>query len=133
LCWADILENYNTTSNSKSLTILTIQEVSLKIKKKDLDATRKWLEKREIPIYKDNKPHYVYEVDVDCEIDKTRVRTLRNKYPNNWEEIYRKIARDNSVYEMVVLSLGGEVCSKPTSKIKLQNDNERELYKRYSA
>lgn len=131
MCWADILENYNSTSNSKSLTILSIQEVSSKIKKKDLDATRKWLEKREIPIYKDSKPHYVYEVDVDCEIDKTRVRTLRNKYPNNWEEIYRKIARDNSVYEMVVLSLGGEVCRKPTSKIKLQNNNERELYKRY--
>ena len=125
------MENYNSTSNSKSLTILSIQEVSSKIKKKDLDSTRKWLEKREIPIYKDSKPHYVYEVDVDCEIDKTRVRTLRNKYPNNWEEIYRKIARDNSVYEMVVLSLGGEVCRKPTSKIKLQNNNERELYKRY--
>ena len=126
------MKNYNNTSNSKSLTILSIQEVSSKIKKKDLDATRKWLEKREIPIYKDSKPHYVYEVDVDCEIDKTRVRTLRNKYPNNWEQVYKKIARDTSVYEMVVLSLDGEVFTKPTSKIKPQNNNERDLYKRYS-
>jgi hypothetical protein len=123
----------NNNSNSKSLIILTLQEVAPKIKKNDIDAIRKWLSDRNITIYKDSRPHYVYEIDVDCEIDKPRVRTLRNKFPDDWENFYRKIAKDDAVCEMVILSLGGEVRAKPLAKIKPTNKKEEDLIKRYSA
>ena len=129
------MNNYNNTTattSSNSLAILTISDVGPKIKKKDTDAIKKWLEKKNITIYKETKTHFVYEIDVDCEIDKIRVRDLRNKYPNNWKEIYKKIAKDNSVYEMVVLSLGGEFIDKPMTKIKTRNAVEEALFKRYS-
>lgn len=128
------MNNYNnTTTSSNSLTILTISDVGPKIKKKDTDAIKKWLENKNITIYKEAKTHFVYEIDVDCEIDKVRVRDLRNRYPNNWKEIYRKIANDDSVYEMVVLSLGGELIDKPMTKIKTINPVEEALFKRYSS
>jgi hypothetical protein len=123
----------NNNSNSKSLIILTLQEVAPKIKKNDIDAIRKWLSDRNITIYKDSRPHYVYEIDVDCEIDKPRVRTLRNKFPDDWEHFYRKIAKDDAVCEMVILSLSGEVRAKPLAKIKPTNKKEEDLIKRYSA
>lgn len=122
------MEDINTL-NSKSLTVLTIQEVAQKIKKKDIDATRKWLDERNITIYKDSKPHYVYEIDIDCEMDKPYVRNLRNKHPNNWEEIYKKVAKDNSVYELVVLSLSGEISTRPTTKLKITRSDDVKLYK----
>ena len=128
------MNNYNNTiiTSSNSLAILTISDVGPKIKKKDTEAIKKWLEKKNITIYKETKTHFVYEIDVDCEIDKIRVRDLRNKYPNNWKEIYKKITKDNSVYEMVVLSLGGEFIDKPMTKIKTRNAVEDALFKRYS-
>jgi hypothetical protein len=115
------------------LTILTISDVGSKIKKKDVEAIKKWLAKKNITIYKETKTHFVYEIDVDCEIDKTRVRDLRNKYPNDWEKVYKKIAKNDAVYEMVVLSLGGELCVNPKSKIRLKDDKEYGLLKRYLA
>jgi hypothetical protein len=121
-----------TTTSSNSLTILTISDVGSKIKKKDVEAIKKWLAKKNITIYKETKTHFVYEIDVDCEIDKTRVRDLRNKYPNDWEKVYKKIAKNDAVYEMVVLSLGGELCVNPKSRIRLKDDKEYGLLKRYS-
>lgn len=122
----------NNSSDSKSLTILTLQEVAPKIKKNDIDAVRKWLSNRKITIYKDSRPHYVYEIDVDCEIDKPRVRDLRNKFPDKWEEMYRKMTKDDAVYELVVFSLGGELSLKPKTKIKPRNKEEKDFIKIYS-
>ena len=108
-------------------------EVADKLKLKDFDATKRWLEKKGIAIYKETKTHFVYEIDVDVEIDKTRVKDLRNKYPNNWEKLYKKIAKDDSVYEMVVHSLVGESVARPTTKLKLTNQDDKELYKKLIA
>jgi len=123
----------NNETNTKSLTILSILEVADKLKLKDFDATKRWLEKKGIAIYKETKTHFVYEIDVDVEIDKTRVKDLQNKYPNNWEELYKKIAKDDSVYEMVVYSLVGESVARPTTKLKLTNQDDKELYKKLIA
>jgi hypothetical protein len=130
--WFAILDK-NNTSISKSFTLITIPEVAIKIKLTDFEATKKWLLQKNITIHSDRKPYTVYEIDVDCELDKPYVRDLRNKYPDNWEEIYRKIAKDDAVCEMVVLSLSGEVKFKPLSKIKTINKSEDELLKRYMA
>ncbi|SDG81484.1 hypothetical protein SAMN04488062_102245 [Flavobacterium omnivorum] len=120
------------SQNSKSLSTLTIQDVGVKIKITDSEAIKRWLKNKNIQIHKFPKGNYVYQVDVDCEIDKPFVKDLRNKYPNNWKEIYKKIAKDHSVYEMVVLSLGAEFFDKPLTKIKTINPIEDALFKRYS-
>ena len=123
----------NNETNTKSLGLLTILEVAKKIKLSNFDASKKWLEKKGIKIYKETKTHLVYEIDVDVEIDKNKVKDLRIKYPNNWEQLYKKIAKDDSVYEMVVFILNGETVSRPTTKLKLTSEADKDLYKKLIA
>ena len=123
----------NNETNTKSLGLLTILEVGKKIKLSDFEAIKRWLEKKGIKIYKETKTHLVYEIDVDVEIDKNKVKDLRIKYPNNWEQLYKKIAKDDSVYEMVVFILNGETVSRPTTKLKLTSEADKDLYKKLIA
>jgi hypothetical protein len=115
-----------------SLALLTLPEVGTRIKIKDIESIKRWLSKYNIMMYKLSKQICVYEIDLDCEIDKIRVRDLRMQHPNNWEEVYKSIAKDKSVFEMVVTSLGGEVASKPSTRVKLKSDYEKELLKKYN-
>lgn len=123
----------NNEKQTKSLGILTILEVGQKIKLSDFDAIKKWLVKKGITIYKETKVHFVYEIDVDVEIDKIRVKDLKAKNPNNWQELYKMIAKDNAVYEMVVYSLVGDSIARPTTKLKLTTDADKELFKKLIA
>ena len=123
----------NNETNTKSLGLLTILEVAKKLKLSNFDATKRWLEKKGIKIYKETKTHLVYEIDVDVEIDKNKVKDLRIKYPNNWEQLYKRIAKDDSVYEMVVFILNGETVSRPTTKLKLTTEADKDLYKKLIA
>lgn len=125
--WFRVLKSIN---EDKNLRILTITEVAERIKTKDSIATKKWLEKKGIKIYTDTKTHYVYEIDVAVEIDKPWVINLMNKYPENWKEVYKKTVKDNTVYEMVLLSLGEEICSLPSTKIKRLNETDMKLFKK---
>ena len=123
----------NNETNTKSLGILTILEVGKKIHLSDFDAIKKWLVKKGITIYKETKVHFVYEIDVDVEIDKIRVKDLKAKNPNNWQELYKIIAKDNAVYEMVVFILNGETVSRPTTKLKMTTEADKDLYKKLIA
>ena len=122
--------NAKEETNSKSLRRLTILEVASKLNFKCTVATKKWLDRKKVKIYKDSKPHYVFEIDVDCEIDKTRIKDLRVKYPNKWVELYREIAKDISVFSMVVLSLKGDLSIKPTTKVPLTTEDDNKLFKK---
>lgn len=123
----------NNEKHTKSLGILTILEVGQKIKLSDFDAIKRWLDKKDITIYKETKVHFVYEIDVDVEIDKIRVRDLKAKNPNNWQELYKMIAKDNAVYEMVVYSLTGDSVVRPATRLKLTTDADKELFKKLIA
>lgn len=117
------------SQNSKSLSTLTIQDVGVKIKITDGEAIKRWLKNKNIQIHKFPKGNYVYQVDVDCEIDKPFVKDLRNKYPNNWKEIYKRINKDNAVYELMVFQMEGELNYVPTTKVKRVNKGDEKLYK----
>ncbi len=123
----------NNETNTKSLGLLTILEVGKKIKLSDFDAIKRWLDKKGITIYKETKVHFVYEIDVDVEIDKIRVKDLKAKNPNNWQELYKMIAKDNAVYDMVVFILNGETVSRPTTKLKMTTEADKDLYKKLIA
>lgn len=117
-----------------SLNILTINEVSAKIKRKNFVSTKNWLLSNNITIHKEGKQLFVFEIDVDTHIDKKKVLELRRQFPNTWQEIYRKIVNDDAVYEMVIHSIGDEnIMLKPTTKIKPISATENELLKKYNA
>ena len=128
--WFRVLDITNKEINLK---ILSIIEVAERIKTKDNIATKKWLEKKGINIYTDTKTHYVYEIDVAVEIDKPWVISLMNRYPEKWKDVYKKTVKDNAVYEMVLLSLGGDLSYLPTTKIKSLNGNDKKLFEKLTA
>lgn len=128
--WFRVLETIN---KRKSLNILSLIEVAEIIKTKDNTATRKWLEKKGVKVYKETKTHFVYEIDVAVEIDKPWVINLMNRYPEKWKDIYKKTVKDNAVYEMVLLSLDEDLGYLPTTKIKSLNESDKKLFKKLTA
>lgn len=117
--------------NSGSLPTLTLLEVGPIIKLKDIAAIKGWLKKHNVQIHKYSKVNYVYQIDVDVEIDKVYARSLRVKFPNNWEELYRKMTKDQSVYDMVLNSLGAVVFTRPTTRIHPVNKKEIDFLNKY--
>jgi hypothetical protein len=118
---------------NSSLVTLTLDEVGVMVKIRDVESIKRWLIKNNIEIHKFSRINYVYKIDVDCVIAKPFVLGLKLKYPNNWEQMFKIIAKDDFVYEMVLLSLGGEFIDKAMTKIKTRNAEEEALYKRYSS
>lgn len=116
--------------NIGSLATLSLNEVGIIIQMKDIEGVKRWLNSNNIKVYKRSKFNYVYKIDVEIEIDKIRVRDLRKSFPNEWEMRYRIIAKDDAVYKMVVLSLGGELNYLATSKVKRKSVGDEQLYKK---
>ena len=85
------MNNENETKNTqiKGLNFLTIKEVASKIKLLDESATLRWLYKNNINIYKISKKNVVYQLEVDCAIEKPFAKYLKKLFPNNWESTYR--------------------------------------------
>ena len=120
------MENTN-IEQAKNLTILTIQEVASKIKFIDDDATKGWLTKNDIEIHKRGRLNYVYQIEVDCALDIPFAKTLKKKYPNYWEEVYKKVAKDEAVSYLVTLQLNTRMINTPQTKVKVTNDAEQKL------
>ncbi len=120
------MENTN-IEQAKNLTILTIQEVASKIKFSDDDATKGWLTKNDIEIHKRGRLNYVYQIEVDCALDIPFAKTLKKKYPNYWEEVYKKVAKDEAVSYLVALQLNTTSINTPQTKVKVTNDAEQKL------
>ncbi len=119
-----------TIGEAKNLEILSISEVAKRLNKKDNTATKKWLIKRGVRIYAESKSHYVYEIDLAVELDKPWVRSLVHKYPDSWKDIYKAVAKDKSVYDLVLMSLGEEINYLPKTKVKKLDENDKKLFKK---
>jgi hypothetical protein len=122
-----MLEEYELKTNS--LDTLTIPQVVHKINVKDNDTAKKWLSDRNIPIYKWSSQPFVYQIEVDCEIDKPYVMTLRNKHPQQWKEIYRSVVKDMAVYNLQLIQLNQQPTPTPTTSVKPLDKNDEKIYK----
>lgn len=101
-------------------------EVAPKIKMKDGESAKKWLIKKNIPIYQLGKKDVVYQIDVDCELDKPFVINLKRKFPNNWEQTYKRLNPDEVVCNMVIMQLQGEI-SMPSNRVLPLNNADLQL------
>ncbi len=121
-----MLAEYEFKTNS--LDTLTIPQVAHKINVKDNDTAKKWLSDRNIPIYKWSSQPFVYQIEVDCEIDKPYVMSLRNKYPLQWKEIYRGVVKDMAVYNLQLIQLEQLPTPAPTSRVRPLDKNDEKIY-----
>ena len=120
-------EGYNNIS--RSLDTLTIPQVAEKINVKDIETAKKWLVEQGIKIHKFTKTPFVYQIEVDSQIDKPFVQQLRNKYPDKWKDRYRDVVKDLSVYNLTITLLEDEISPIPRVKISKINKKDEERYK----
>ena len=122
-----MLEEYEYKSNS--LETLTIPQVAQKIYAKDNDTAKKWLSDRNIQIHRWSARPFVYQIEVDCEIDKPYVMSLRNKLPHQWKEIYRGVVKDLAVYNLQLIQLEQLPTPTPTTRVRPMDKAEEKIYK----
>ena len=121
-------EGYNNIS--RSLDTLTLPQVAEKINVKDIETAKKWLVERGIKIHKFTKTPFVYQIEVDSQIDKPFVQQLRNKYPDKWKDRYRDVVKDLSVYNLTITLLEDDISPIPRVKSSRVNKKDEERYKK---
>ncbi len=120
-------EGYNNIS--RSLDTLTLPQVAEKINVKDIETAKKWLVERGIKIHKFTKTPFVYQIEVDSQIDKPFVQQLRNKYPDKWKDRYRDVVKDLSVYNLTITLLEDEISPVPAARATMINKKDEKRYK----
>ena len=120
-------EGYNNIS--RSLDTLTLPQVAEKINVKDIETAKKWLVEQGIKIHKFTKTPFVYQIEVDSQIDKPFVQQLRNKYPDKWKDRYRDVVKDLSVYNLTITLLEDEISPVPAARATMINKKDEKRYK----
>ena len=115
---------------SRSLDTLTLAQVAEKINVKDIETAKKWLQEKSIKIHRFLNNSFVYQIEVDSQIDKPFVQQLRNKYPNKWKDRYRDVVKDLSVYNLTITLLEDEISPIPRVKSSNINKKDKDRYKR---
>jgi hypothetical protein len=115
---------------SRSLDTLTLAQVAEKINVKDIETAKKWLQEKSIKIHRFLNNSFVYQIEVDSQIDKPFVQQLRNKYPDKWKDRYRDVVKDLSVYNLTITLLEDEISPIPRVKSSNINKKDKDRYKR---
>ena len=115
---------------SKGLDTLTLAQVAERINVKNIETAKKWLMINGIKIHRFINSLFVYQIEVDSQIDKPYVQQLRNKYPDKWKDRYRDVVKDLSVYNLTITLLEDEISPIPRIKSSNVNKKDEERYKR---
>jgi len=115
---------------SKGLDTLTLAQVAERINVKNIETAKKWLIANGIKIHRFINGLFVYQIEVDSQIDKAYVQQLRNKYPDKWKDRYRDVVKDLSVYNLTITLLEDEISPIPRVKSSNINKKDEERYKR---
>ncbi len=115
---------------SKGLDTLTLAQVAERINVKNIETAKKWLMINGIKINRFINSLFVYQIEVDSQIDKPYVQQLRNKYPDKWKDRYRDVVKDLSVYNLTITLLEDEISPIPRVKISKINKKDEERYKK---
>ena len=114
---------------SRSLDTLTLAQVAEKINVKDIESAKKWLKEKGIKLHRFLNSTFVYQIEVDSEIDKPFVQQLRNKYPDKWKDRYRDVVKDLSVYHLTITLLEDEISPVPAARATMINKKDEKRYK----
>lgn len=106
---------------------ITLKQIGDEIKLRNQKAIRKWLIDRGITIHKLSSKTFVYKIDFDLHSDKPLVMNLRRNNPRNWKEMYRVIANNDTLYNLMMLEMEQETIDSPTTMVSTRNKNDEKL------
>ena len=107
--------------------ILTLGEVSKILMMDSIPAVKKWLTSKNIFMSKISKSYYVYAVEIFSELEKEYALNLRRNYPTQWKEMYKCVAKNSAIYELVLMQIGEEIVHKPLYKVKTRGLKDEKL------
>ena len=114
----------------KSLDTLTLEQVAERIHAANEKSTRKWLKDCAINVYQFSRKSFVYQIEVESEVDKPFVISLRNKFPDKWKEKYRDVVKDLAVYNLTISTIEETPTPTPTVRARRINKKDEDRYKR---
>jgi hypothetical protein len=117
------------SSSNYNSGLLTLDQVGDLLMLNSIQSVKNWLRSKNISVNKFSKANYVYEVEVVCEIQKQLVNNLRRNYPTKWKEMYKVVAPNESIFELVLLQIGEQVVYKPINKVKTKGTTDEKLLK----
>jgi hypothetical protein len=123
------MKQSNSNPNILELKVMTLRQVGDEINMNDLKSIRKWLTKNNITIHKFSSKTFVYKIDFNLHLYKPLVITLRNKNPNNWKEMFKVIANDEVLFNLMMLEMEQEVIKKPLTWVTTRNKCDEKLLK----
>ena len=123
------MKQSNSNPNILELKVMTLRQVGDEINMNDLKSIRKWLTKNNITIHKFSSKTFVYKIDFNLHLYMPLVITLRNKNPNNWKEMFKVIANDEVLYNLMMLEMEQEVIKKPLTWVTTRNKSDEKLLK----
>lgn len=106
---------------------LTLKHIGDEINLRNQRAIRKWLIDRGISIHKLSSKTFVYKIDFDLHSDKPLVMNLRRTNPRNWKEMYRVIANNDTLYNLMMLEMEQETVASPTTMVSTKTKNDEKL------
>jgi hypothetical protein len=123
------MKQSNSNPNILELKVMTLRQVGDEINMNDLKSIRKWLTRNNITIHKFSSKTFVYKIDFNLHLYKPLVITLRNKNPNNWKEMFKVIANDEVLFNLMMLEMEQEVIKKPLTWVTTRNKSDEKLLK----
>lgn len=119
-------QNY-LTNEQNSLRMIQLDEVGHKVDLKDRGAIRKWLRTAGISLHKIGKSFYVYGIEVDYAMVKGYVMSLRSRFPDRWQQLYKVVCTDQTLFDYTLFMMQEEPVIEQLTKVKPQSKEDKKL------
>lgn len=107
--------------------MLSVREVADLLRVKDLDTAMRWLRQKNIAIHSMGRTKKVFACEVAVVLHLLLAQGLRRKYPTTWERIYRFVAKDIDICEVVIAELKDDHMPKALNKVKPLTESDKKL------
>jgi hypothetical protein len=77
-----------------------MNDLILKINRKDIRSGVTWCNTNDVDIYKDRTGKYVLESEFNLAYDLPIIKRYREKYGDNWEEMF-ELAKSDTLYKSI--------------------------------
>jgi len=115
------------SDEQNGLKMIHLDEVGDKLNLRDRNAIRKWLRSEAIGLHKMGKKFLVYEIELDYALAKPYVMSLRRKFPNKWQQLYKFVCKDQSLYDYTLFLMEEEPELMQLTKVVPQSREDKKL------
>lgn len=113
-----------------TLCLIPISQIKERIGVADVRTAQKWCEENDIKIHRMHKKKFIYNIDLDYALEMTYIKSLQEKYPDNFKELYEAM-KNKDFIEMFELQKPEHLTDEITnaSSYEAQGDSAKNFLK----